>query len=133
MRAVSPFRKQIQNCQLTQAQIGQCRAIVRAVSQSSGVDYDDFFASSRRRMEAASARQLAMYLCHVLSGLTMTEVGCFFGRDRTTVAHACAVIEDSREERRTDDRIQAIENKVMRMRACIEAGHTVSHGKEAHV
>jgi chromosomal replication initiation ATPase DnaA len=39
-----------------------------------------------------------MYLAHVSCGLTLTEVGHLFARDRTTVAHACIVVEDRRDE-----------------------------------
>ena len=53
----------------------------------------------RCRAEVAAARQLAMYLTHVMLGRTLTEVGALYGRDRTTVAYACAVIEDRRDGR----------------------------------
>ena len=45
----------------------------------------------------AFARQTAMYLAHVAFGLTLSQVGICFGRDRTTVRHACALIEDRRD------------------------------------
>ena len=41
---------------------------------------------------------MAMYLAHVAFGLTFTRVGICFGRDRTTVRHACALIEDRRDD-----------------------------------
>ena len=46
----------------------------------------------------ALARQVAMYLAHVGCGLSLTETGRLFERDRTTVAHACGVIEDRRDD-----------------------------------
>jgi chromosomal replication initiation ATPase DnaA len=42
----------------------------------------------------------------------MTEVGHLFGRDRTTVAHACALIEDARED-------PAFEQQVLRLEEAI--------------
>jgi chromosomal replication initiation ATPase DnaA len=39
-----------------------------------------------------------MYVTHVVMGLTMAEVGRGFGRDRTTVLHACHLIEDMRDD-----------------------------------
>ena len=39
-----------------------------------------------------------MYLAHVAYGLTLTQVGILFGRDRTTVAYACRIIEDRRDD-----------------------------------
>lgn len=44
------------------------------------------------------ARQVAMYLVHVIGGLSLSEVGQLFARDRTTVAHACALVEDLRDD-----------------------------------
>ncbi len=46
------------------------------------------------------------------SALTMSEVGRAFGRDRSTVNHACHLIEDMREELEFDRIIQTIENIV---------------------
>jgi Bacterial dnaA protein helix-turn-helix len=56
----------------------------------------------RCRGDIALARQIAMYLAHVVGGLSLSEVGRLFGRDRTTVAHACAVVEDRRDDARFD-------------------------------
>jgi chromosomal replication initiation ATPase DnaA len=83
---------------LSETQRRDCKLIVRAVSGETGVCYCDFFAPSRMRSHTAGARQLAMYLCHVLLGMTMTQVGQFFGRDRTTVAYACGHVEDMRDD-----------------------------------
>ena len=49
-------------------------------------------------LEVSRVRQIAMYVCHVTLGLTMTEIGAGFGRDRTTVMHACHVVEDIRDD-----------------------------------
>lgn len=57
----------------------------------------------------AFARQIAMYLAHVGFGVSMAEVGKIFGRDRTTVVHACHVIEDRRDEARFDDLLDHLE------------------------
>lgn len=46
----------------------------------------------------ALARQVAMYVAHVNCGLTLTDVGRLFGRDRTTVAHACLHVEIRRDD-----------------------------------
>lgn len=39
-----------------------------------------------------------MYIAHVGCGLSLTQTGRLFDRDRTTVAHACGVIEDRRDD-----------------------------------
>jgi chromosomal replication initiation ATPase DnaA len=43
-------------------------------------------------------RQIAMYVAHVVLGLSMRDVGKGFGRERTTVLHACHLIEDLRDD-----------------------------------
>jgi chromosomal replication initiation ATPase DnaA len=56
-----------------------------------------------------------MYLAHVHGGLSYTEIGRLFARDRTTVAHACCVIEDRREDAAFDRAIGLLES-VLHMR-----------------
>src|SRR5207253_1177264 len=61
----------------------------QAVSRVFMVASSDLWAGTRGRPHVAFARQVAMYLAHVACGLTLTQVGHVFARDRTTVAHAC--------------------------------------------
>jgi Bacterial dnaA protein helix-turn-helix len=65
--------------------------------------------ASRGRANVAFARQVAMYLTHVAGGLSLTATGDTFGRDRTTVAHACALIENCREDAAFDSALVALE------------------------
>ena len=58
--------------------------------------------SRGRAAPISLARQMAMYLAHVAFRLSFTQVGQLFGRDRTTVAHACGVIEDLRDDHNLD-------------------------------
>ena len=73
------------------------------------VDPMELGATTRRSPRAAFARQVAMYLTHVVCGLSMTEVGELFSRDRTTVAHACEVVEDRRDDPELDGRVERLE------------------------
>lgn len=50
-----------------------------------------------------------MYLAHVAGGLPMAEVGRLFARDRTTVAHACALVEDRRDDPAFDRTLAILE------------------------
>jgi chromosomal replication initiation ATPase DnaA len=77
------------------------------------VDVEDLRAATRRSAQAAFARQVAMYLAHVVCGLSLTEVGLIFARDRTTVAHACELIEDRRDEPGLDARLEHLERAVV--------------------
>ena len=70
----------------------------RVVGRAMGVAESDLRGENRDRQEVAFARQVSMYLAHVAYQLSYTEVARSFGRDRTTVHHACAVIEDARED-----------------------------------
>jgi Bacterial dnaA protein helix-turn-helix len=53
---------------------------------------------SRGRAPVCEARQISMYLARVCFCLSLTEVGQMFRRDRTTVAHACIVVEHRRDD-----------------------------------
>lgn len=90
------------------------RAVVEeTVAQVFGVGRADFSLPSRGKAPCALARQVAMYLAHVRLGLTMSDVGKLFGRDRTTVAHACGVVEDRRDDPIFDRALELLEWAVM--------------------
>jgi chromosomal replication initiation ATPase DnaA len=81
----------------------------QAVSRVFEVPGSDLWSGTRGRPRAAFARQVAMYLAHVAWGLTLTEVGTVFSRDRTTVAHACGLIEDLRDDPVLDRSLELLE------------------------
>lgn len=74
------------------------------------VEIDLMRLPSRGRPKVALARQVGMYLAHVACGLSLTEAGQMFGRDRTTVSHACRVVEERRENSDFDRAVQLLEN-----------------------
>lgn len=80
-----------------------------AVAQVFGVRHAELFRATRGKARVALARQVAMYLAHVACGLSFTEVGLLFGRDRTTVAHACRVVEDRRDDPVFDRALELLE------------------------
>ncbi len=86
-----------------------CRFVEALVGVALGVALADMRRSSRGRAPAAFARQTAMYLAHVHLGLSLERVGEHFGRDRTTVAHACARVEDSRDDPNRDRIVACLE------------------------
>lgn len=65
-----------------------------------------------RRRTLCHVRQIAMYVCHVALQIPQYEIGLAFGRDRTTVGHACNVIEDRRDDPAFDDFVSAVERMV---------------------
>jgi chromosomal replication initiation ATPase DnaA len=83
--------------------------VEQTVAQVFGVRVQDLKSASRGRAEAAFARQVAMYLDHVSCGHSLTEVGNLFERDRTTVAHACKLVEDRRDDPAFDRALELLE------------------------
>jgi chromosomal replication initiation ATPase DnaA len=81
----------------------------QAVSRVFMVASSELWSGTRGRPHVAFARQVAMYLAHVAWGLTLTQVGHVFSRDRTTVAHACGLIEDARDDPTLDRSLELLE------------------------
>ncbi|MEE9315134.1 MAG: helix-turn-helix domain-containing protein [Rhizobiaceae bacterium] len=75
-----------------------CDLCEKVVSIALTVPLVSMQAKTRCGAEIALARQIAMYLCHTTFSLLLTEVGLHFGRDRSTVAHACNLVEDKRDD-----------------------------------
>lgn len=113
IKSTSPFAKSVDP---SQKAIDPREALVRAVAQATGIAPRRILGSARDRDPVAQARQLAMYLMHVIYGLNLTEVGAFFHRDRTTVAHACARIEDRRDEPGFDAFVAGLEDRLTVLR-----------------
>jgi chromosomal replication initiation ATPase DnaA len=55
-----------------------------------------------------------MYLAHVTFGLSLAQTGRLFLRDRTTVAHACRVVEDLRDDPVMDEALRVLETALVR-------------------
>jgi hypothetical protein len=87
-----------------------CRFIEALVAAASGIGLAELRARSRGRAATAFARQTAMYLAHVHFGLSLSQVGQTFGRDRTTVSHACARVEDCRDDPKFDCVLACLES-----------------------
>lgn len=85
------------------------RLIESAASATAGIPAAQLRDRLRGSQPVARARQTAMYLAHVVFGLSFTRIGICFGRDRTTVRHACALIEDRRDDPRQDLALSALE------------------------
>jgi len=61
------------------------------------------------RRATGHVRQVAMYVCHVAYSMPMGEVAEAFGRDRSTVGHACRMVEDRRDDRAYDTFVAIVE------------------------
>lgn len=89
-----------------------CDEVIALVARQKNVPIRLLIHKSRNRKAVARARQLAMYLSHVVLGRSLMEIGEAFGRDRTTVSHACGVIEDMRDDPRFDDEVSELERQI---------------------
>ena len=88
-------------------------AVVELVAAVEGVPVDKLLDPARGDSRAAAVRHLAMYLSHVMLSRPQLRVGRLFGRDRTSVSHACAQIEDRRDEADFDAHVCAIEATIL--------------------
>ena len=90
----------------------QCEIVLHLISHCYNVPLRLILHPSRCMKATARARQVAMYLAHVVLGRAMSEVAALFGRDRTTVSHACARIEDMRDDTAFDAELSALERQI---------------------
>lgn len=65
-----------------------------------------------RRIDIARARQAAIYLARVVLRMTLRDAGRLYGRDRSTAAHACRVIEDLRDNHDFDRLLCTLETRL---------------------
>jgi hypothetical protein len=82
----------------TERAIELCECMIDIAAAVSGVAGRELRRPGKTSLAAARIRQMAMYVCHVVLGLSMSEVGSGFQRDRTTVVHACHLVEDLRDD-----------------------------------
>ncbi|CAD7045844.1 transposase [Pseudorhizobium halotolerans] len=97
-----------------------CRIVRQVVGEMVLLFGDRVLVRRDRRRLACHVRQIAMYVCHVALRISQTDIGDAFGRDRTTVRHACHVVEDRRDDPVFDDFISAIERIVVAVFGTLE-------------
>ncbi len=81
-----------------QQNIALCDALIDLLVAIFGVSGTELRSPLRCRREVARVRQIGMYVAHTAFGLAMREVAIGFARDRTTVMHACHLVEDMRDD-----------------------------------
>jgi len=85
-----------------------------AVAATFMVPLGELMADTRRTAPVVLARWSAMYLAHVELGMSFADVGRAFGRDRTTAARACELIEQRRDEPELDAALSELAHVVRR-------------------
>ena len=79
--------------------------------------------AGRDDARAVFARQVGLYLLHVVFSLPMQTVGRICGKDRTTVAHACRRVEDFRENAAFDAFMHDLELAVSALESAVDMRH----------
>ena len=79
------------------------------VSIEFGVSTKDLLSATKGPSHMSFARQVAMYLMHVVFQIRIAGVGRAFGRDPSTASYACRIIEDERENPLFDHKLQILE------------------------
>jgi hypothetical protein len=86
-----------------------CRIVCQITAELLSLLGDRVIVRRERRRPSCHVRQIAMYVCHVALRMSFRDIGKAFGRDRTTVGHACHVVEDRRDDAAFDEFVSAIE------------------------
>lgn len=79
------------------------------VAQVYGVELKDMCSAKRSAPRAAFARQIAMYLSHIVFKMTISQIGTAFGRDRSTACHAVHHVERMRDDAEIDRTLLQLE------------------------
>jgi hypothetical protein len=79
-----------------------CEGMIDIAAALYSVPSRELRRSGRSPLGVARVRQIAMYTAHTTLRVSMREVGRAFGRDRSTVAHACRMVEELRDDKEFD-------------------------------
>ncbi len=90
----------------------QCNLAVILVADHFNVPISEIMRKTRSSAPTAFARQIAIYIAHTTLSVSYKRAAMFFGRDRTTIAHACRTVEDRRDDMTFDARVSTVENLV---------------------
>jgi chromosomal replication initiation ATPase DnaA len=94
--------------------LAKAKLAMSVVGAAMGASLDKIQNGNREQLPAM-ARQVAMYLTYVGFGLTLARTAIVFGRDRSTVGHACRLIEDRRDDPEFDRWIASLEDAATRV------------------
>jgi hypothetical protein len=86
-----------------------CTIAARLAASHYEVTLSDIGARTRRSRRATRARHVAMYLAHVAFGLNLAVIAVALGRSRRSVARACGLIEDARDDAAFDAALAGLE------------------------
>ncbi len=82
---------------------------VAATALAFGMPLVDIFGRRRLAAHEIFLRQMSMYLLNTVFDFNLSRVARVFARDRTTVRHACQLIEDQRDSAALDETLIVLE------------------------
>ncbi len=94
------------------AAIAACDGVIDLLASVFSVCGRQLRAPNRSATDIARIRQIGMYVAHVTLGVKMADVAAGFARNKSTVVHACHLIEDMREDADFDRIIAKVEEIV---------------------
>ena len=90
----------------------QVRLAAGITAYSLGIPAEAILNGDDRAHSTARARQVAMYLSHVVLGMSLARIATAMGRDRSTVAYSCHRIEDFRDSPDVDHWLEDLEKRL---------------------
>lgn len=92
-----------------EATLDACESLIDIGSALFSLPSKELRRPGKTSQPVSRVRQVLMYVAHVVLKMTMGEVGRGFGRDRTTVLHACQIVEDMRDDADFDHVVLVVE------------------------
>ena len=86
-----------------------CDGLIDILSAYFNVSGRQIRSPKRHNLDVARVRQIGMYVANVVLGINMTMIGQGFGRNKSTVIHACHLIEDMRDDDEFDRLVAKLE------------------------
>lgn len=93
----------------TECDLALAQLVAATVAIEFGIASQDLFTRTKGPAHLSFARQVAMYLMHIVYQVNLSRVARAFSRDRSTVSYACNIIEDCREDPYFDEKITRLE------------------------
>ncbi|MBL4597599.1 MAG: hypothetical protein JKX93_01385 [Rhizobiaceae bacterium] len=91
--------------------------VIELVSILFDVSADGLQGQTRGEAPICQARQICMYLLHTSLSIPYPEIGRLFRRDRTTISHACMIVEDLRDDNAIDENLLRLETILSSIKA----------------
>lgn len=93
----------------TYCDLARARLVMAAVTLEFGVPNVEVYSPTKGNSRSSFARQIGMYLTHIVYEINLSRVARAYSRDRSTVSHACRVVEEYRDDPIIDEKLDRLE------------------------